>query len=52
MLWDFGRQTLVFVHNDCHVLWSVAPALTTTPTLTATAPNMLDDLLLQYDAVF
>jgi hypothetical protein len=25
MLWEFGHQTLAFVHNDRHVHWSAAP---------------------------
>jgi hypothetical protein len=46
VLWDFGRQTMAFVCNGRHVIWSAEASLVATPTLTAIAPDMLDDLLL------
>jgi hypothetical protein len=46
VLWDFNLQTLAFIHNGRHVLLLAMPSLASIPTVTMTAPDMLDDLLL------
>jgi hypothetical protein len=52
MLWDFSRRMLTFMHDGHQVCWrALNPALSTS-TLLATSNDVMEDLLLQFSALF
>jgi hypothetical protein len=51
-LWDFGCRTLAFIRNARQVLWSAATTTASTPTLTTTSPDMMEELLQHYGGLF
>jgi hypothetical protein len=52
ILWDFSRRTMGFVRNGCRVFWTATPTSPGRTVLMATTPDLLDELLLQFTAIF
>jgi hypothetical protein len=51
ILWDFTKQTMVFVRNGHRVLWTTANA-PPQPSLLAAEGDLMKELLLHFDALF
>jgi hypothetical protein len=52
ILWDFGRQTMAFVHNGRRLGWNATDTSAPAPTLHAATADLLEDLLAHFAGVF
>jgi hypothetical protein len=51
ILWDFCKRTMALVRNGHHVLWMTTDA-PPQPSLLTAEGNLMDELLLRFNALF